>query len=93
MSVENAKPKSEARKRQIANRRATASRYLVRPDYHRKITLTYAEAAEIAGVSVHTVECWIWEGKIPRFNRIGPYKIHIDHLREYLKTGKRVSAP
>lgn len=67
-----------------------ASRRLVRVDYHRKTTITYAEAALIAGVAVNTVEKWICAGVIPYAAKVGPYRIAREHLDKYLKTGKPV---
>lgn len=67
--------------------RPTASRRLVREDYHRQPVLTYAEAALIAGVSVRSLENWIPEGKIRRVAKVGPYRISRKELDEFLRTG------
>lgn len=67
--------------------RPNASRNLVRPDYHRKPLLTYAEAALIAGVKVNTIEKWVCCGKLHLASRVGPYRISAEELRKYLKTG------
>ena len=71
--------------------KANAARRLVRKDYLRQVKITYAEAALIAGVTVHTVEKWAAAGKIPRIAKVGPYRIDRENLDAYLKTGVPVT--
>lgn len=67
--------------------RPMASRRLVRPDYHRQVKITYAEAAVIAGVGVNTVEKWVSAGILPRVAKVGPYRIDRMALDKFLAAG------
>ena len=64
-----------------------ASTRVVRPDYHRQVRISYAEAALIAGVTVSTLQTWICRGKLPVAGRQGPYRINRIELNKYLNKG------
>lgn len=67
--------------------RPNASRNLVRPDYHRQVRITYAEAALIAGVTIGTIYNWISSGKLKQAAKVGPFRIAREDLNSFLKNG------
>ncbi len=64
-----------------------ASRNLLRADYRKHPAITLAEAAELAGVTIGTVEDWLTDGHVPRANRIGPYRVDRIGLDRFLRDG------
>lgn len=62
---------------------------LVRENYREKsvVTLTYAEVADMAGVTVGTVAKWISKGLLPVVRKVGPYRIDKMAAQEFLRTG------
>ena len=75
-------PAAEKRRNQSASR-------TVRPDYRRQARLSYAEAALIAGVSVQTIQSWVYKRRnpLPRCAARGPYRIDALDLDKYLRKG------
>lgn len=69
--------------------RQTSTMYLVRPDYHKHPKITYAEAADMAGVAVATIVYWVHKPKnpLPRCALRGPYRIDHTELIKYLRKG------
>ena len=64
-----------------------ASCRLIRADFEDEPYLTYAEAAEIAGVTVGTILNWVKCHNISRVRSRGPYKIDREQLYEFIETG------
>ena len=81
---------AHAEKKEAGAKRPTASCNLVREDYHNKPAITYAEAAEIAGVSIWAVYKWVTKRKFPLSSRVGPYRIHHRGFLLFLETGMPV---
>ena len=76
----------------------TTEKDAIRPDYHRKTTWTYAEAAAFTGRTVKTIGRWLREpidGKFRFKVALGPTKWPIDALsfRRYIETGEPQGAP
>ena len=64
-----------------------ASSRLVREDFRRHPIWTYAECAIVAGVKARQIENWISQGKIPRANKRGAYRVKQEDMYAFLKTG------
>lgn len=63
------------------------SRSILRPDYYKKPILTYAEAADRAGVTVGTIQKWLCRriNPLPKCAVRGPYRIDRMVLEQYLR--------
>ena len=66
--------------------RPNSTMRLVRPDYHRKPLLTYAEAAQEAGLSVARIANLVCKGKLPVARRVGAFRIDRMELDRYLRS-------
>jgi excisionase family DNA binding protein len=60
---------------------------LIRPDYHKKAILTYAEVAEMGGVTVGTVCKWVSAGKLPLERTVGAFRIDNMTAQKFLRKG------
>ena len=72
-------------------RRNQSARYTIREDYCKQTKLSYGEAALIAGVSVQTIESWVYkrQNPLPRCALRGPYRIDALDLDMYLRKNQR----
>ena len=64
-----------------------ATRRLVREDFWRQPVWTYAECAVAAGVKPHQIENLVCQGKIPRANKRGAFRVNQEDMRAFLKNG------
>ena len=66
-----------------------SARGTIRPDYHRQPKISYAEAGLIAGVSVRTIEDWVYRKRnpLPRCACRGAFLIDRLELDKYLRKG------
>jgi excisionase family DNA binding protein len=68
---------------------------VMRPNYlDKSITvISYAEAAEIAGVAVATLYKWVRLGRLNMVRKLGAYRIDKGELYNLLHTGKNQGTP
>jgi len=62
---------------------------MFRPDYRRHGRISYAEAADYAGVSVLTIRQWVSRkvNPLPLCARLGAYRIELLEPEKYLRRG------
>ena len=67
--------------------RPNATMRLIRPDYHKKTLLTYAEVDDMLGFTVKTVCNKVSRGEIPLERSVGSFRIDNMTIQKLAKKG------